>query len=40
MRYAINGLLSLTCDGDPILGESSATRESLGTGADHLDQQV
>jgi glycine cleavage system aminomethyltransferase T len=23
MRYAINGLLSLTCDGNPILGESS-----------------
>ena len=23
MRYAINGLLSLTCDGSPILGESS-----------------
>src|SRR3954449_6155301 len=22
MRYAINGLLSLTCDGNPILGES------------------
>lgn len=25
MRYAINGLLSLTCDGNPILGESEVT---------------
>ncbi len=25
MRYAINGLLSLTCDGNPILGESHVT---------------
>ena len=30
MRYAINGLLSLTCDGNPILGESSATRNCPG----------
>ena len=25
IRYAINGLLSLTCDGSPILGESPVT---------------
>ncbi len=28
MRYAINGLLSLTCDGNPILGESEVQRAS------------
>ena len=26
IRYAINGLLSLTCDGAPILGESHVRR--------------
>ena len=26
IRYAINGLLSLTCDGNPILGESPRSR--------------
>ena len=28
IRYAINGLLSLTCDGAPILGESPRSRAS------------
>ncbi len=36
MRYAINGLLSLTCDGNPILGESHV--KGLWTAVGRLDQ--
>ena len=36
MRYAINGLLSLTCDGNPILGESHV--KGLWTAVRGLDQ--
>ena len=36
MRYAINGLLSLTCDGNPILGESEVA--GLWTAVGGVDQ--